>query len=276
MNQTEFVVKDAKKVFRKKGACSHTLFYLLNREFGQNNAIHERAADPLAGGILQQGYQCGMLWGATMAVGAESFRRHEDLGQAITTAITTTQNVMQSYTDRTNAIDCADVTACDFNSKLSMAKFMLTGKFLSCFTLVENWAPEAMQVAYDGLSSDEAVKHPESISCASEVARKMGATDEEIATVAGFAGGLGLSGHACGALAAAIWLKTVALCQETPGKVAMFNDEAKKTQDEFFNLTDYKILCSDISERQFNSAAEHTEFIHNGGCSDLINHLAAA
>ena len=34
----------------------------------------------------------------------------------------------------------------------------------------------------------------------------MGATDEQMVTVAGFAGGMGLSGKACGALAAAVWM----------------------------------------------------------------------
>ena len=36
----------------------------------------------------------------------------------------------------------------------------------------------------------------------------MGGSEEEIAMVAGFAGGLGLSGNGCGALSAAIW-KTI-------------------------------------------------------------------
>jgi len=30
---------------------------------------------PLAGGIMQNGYQCGMVWGAGLACGAEAFYR---------------------------------------------------------------------------------------------------------------------------------------------------------------------------------------------------------
>jgi len=66
------VVTDAKRVFLKKGTCSQTLCFLLDREFGHLQENEERATDPLAGGLLQQGHQCGMLWGAALAAGAES------------------------------------------------------------------------------------------------------------------------------------------------------------------------------------------------------------
>lgn len=42
---------DARKIFKKLGSCSHTFFYILNREYGHPKRIEERAADPLAGGI---------------------------------------------------------------------------------------------------------------------------------------------------------------------------------------------------------------------------------
>ena len=46
------VVTDAKRVFLKKGTCSQTLCFLLDREFGHLKPDEERAADPLAGGLL--------------------------------------------------------------------------------------------------------------------------------------------------------------------------------------------------------------------------------
>jgi len=57
------VRRKTKRVFMKLGTCSRTLFYILNREFVYPLENEERAVDLLAGGILQQGYQCGMLWG---------------------------------------------------------------------------------------------------------------------------------------------------------------------------------------------------------------------
>ncbi|MCK5704260.1 MAG: C_GCAxxG_C_C family protein, partial [Cyclobacteriaceae bacterium] len=196
---------DAKKLFRSLGACSHTFFHILNREYGHIKRIEERASDPFAGGIYQQGYQCGMLWGASMAAGAEAFRRYEDLDKAIGVTIKATQHIMESFKKRTDTIECYDITDCDWSSKMSMAKYFITGKFLSCFNLAEEWAPEAIDAAEEGLSKEWDLPQ-ECISCASEVAKKMGASDEEMVMVAGFAGGLGLSGNACGAFSAAIWM----------------------------------------------------------------------
>jgi hypothetical protein len=44
----------------------------MNRAFGELREPEERALDPLSGGIIQQGYQCGMLWGASLGAGAET------------------------------------------------------------------------------------------------------------------------------------------------------------------------------------------------------------
>ena len=241
----------------------------------------------MAGGIRLKGYQCGMLWGASLAVGAESFRRCDDRGQAIAMAITATQHLMKSFSKRAKSINCRDITGCDFSSKLGLGKYLLSGKFISCFTLAEKWAPEAIQAATEGLSRDQSDSPQLPISCASEVARKMGANDEEMIMVAGFAGGLGLSGNACGALSAAIWMNALARHRKQtpsngnnanfPGKVAIEKSvypSATDTLKAFHDATDSKILCHEISGHSFKTVSDHTEFMKNGGCEKLITVLA--
>ena len=70
--------KKIKKIFRQKGACSHTTFYLLNTEFGNDKPHEEHASDPFGGGVIQRGHQCGLIWGASMAAGTEAFKRFEN------------------------------------------------------------------------------------------------------------------------------------------------------------------------------------------------------
>lgn len=82
MKASEKIKTDTKWVFIKQGTCSRTFFYILNREFGHPREAEERAIDPLAGGIMQNGYQCGQLWGAVMALGAEALRRTTNLQKA--------------------------------------------------------------------------------------------------------------------------------------------------------------------------------------------------
>lgn len=269
-------IKDAKKMFRKLGACSSTQHYILNREFSHQNIDSVRAAEPLTGGIMRQGYQCGMLWGSALAVGMESFRRSKESGDAVSLAISTTQHVMRSFVERTKAVDCFDITECDWTNKIAMIKFMITGRFLSCFTLAEKWAPEMIESAYEGLADlPDELPFP-AMSCASEVIRKMGGSEEEVVAVAGFAGGIGLSGNGCGALGAAIWLKSLRWTQEHPGKLSYDNPDAKQTFEAFQKYTDYKFPCRDITGRQFDSITDHTEFIRNGGCAQLLSVLAAS
>ena len=86
-----------------------------------------------------------------MAVGAESYRRYDDIGIATAVAIRATQHLMKSFENRTKVIECEDFTKTDFKNKLSFAKYIFTGKFLSCYKLADKWAPEAVVVAIEGL-----------------------------------------------------------------------------------------------------------------------------
>ena len=187
-------------------------------------------------------------------------------------AIKATQNIMKSFTNRTDTTECSEITNCNFSSKLSLAKYFFTGKFLSCFDLAEKWAPEAIESARAELDKSNNL-HNRCLSCASEVAIKMGASEEENSAVAGFAGGLGLSGGACGALAAVIWMKIVERCRNND-KTSYKDPKSEEILENFYKETNYEILCKNIAEKSFNSLDEHTEYIENGGCRNLINKLS--
>lgn len=278
-NTSKAIPQDTKRLFWKYGACSHTFFYILNREFGYLKETEERASGLLSGGLMQTGHQCGMLWGSTLAVGAESFRRHNDCGQAIGAAITATQHLMESFLKRAKSVNCRDITGCDFSNKFDLVKGLLKAIlsgiiFSPCFNLAAKWAPEAIQSAKEGLSDKRTDLPQMPISCASEVAKRMGASDEEMVMVAGFAGGMGLSGNACGALGAAIWMNTLAWNRQHPGKSGLSNPNAKNTLKAFYGATGSEILCNKICRQCFKTIGDHTTFVKNGGCDKLITVLA--
>jgi len=274
--QSEKVKLKAKRTFMKKGTCSRTFFYLLNREFGHPMDEEEKAIDPLAGGILQQGYQCGMLWGASMAVGAEAFRRNENPELATGMAILATQSLMRSFENRAQSIECVDITELDLTNNKGLLRFMLTGKFVHCFKLTGKWAPEALEAATEGLAPKGQELPVKSLSCASEVIRKMGGSTREMLLVAGFAGGLGLSGSGCGALAAAVWMNALVHNRKTTGKSASFDPATDPTLKVFYEETDYELQCDKICGQRFKTLEEHTEFVKNKGCAKLIDLLARA
>ena len=76
------------------------------------------------------------------------------------------------------------------------------------------------------------------VSCAALLARKMGADDRHAVMAAGLAGGIGLSGGACGALGAAIWLIEMARVTEGGGNVEFNSPEATEAIDRFVQSTD--------------------------------------
>jgi hypothetical protein len=274
---------DTKEVFKKCGACSHTFYYILNREFGHPKDIEETASDPLAGGLML-GQQCGMLWGSSLAAGAESYRRNKDAGHASCVAIASTRQIMESFKERAGSVNCRDITGADLRKKSGMAllilKILLHGglKNSICFRLADKWAPEAIQSATAGLSGNTVNLSQTPVSCASELVKRMSGTEEDQVTVAGFAGGMGLKGHACGALAAAIWMNTLLWCKNHPGEVPP-NYNKKNTgfiMEAFNSSTQSEILCTKISGQSFNSVEDHAAYLNNGGCDQLLNALAVS
>jgi hypothetical protein len=107
----------------------------------------------------------------------------------------------------------------------------------------------------------------------------MGATERQKVMVSGFAGGIGLCGGACGALGAAIWLMGMKLQQEADIK-NLWNDESFNSKfndlvERFLANSDYEFECADIVGRKFNNFEDHASFINEGGCSKIIEALAA-
>jgi len=280
MNHPIKVKLNPRKVFWQCGACSHTMFHLLNYEFDNVKLQEEKASDLLAGGIAQKGHQCGMLWGGALAIGTESFRRYNDMNLAIAAAINGSKQLIESFQRRTKTVNCRDIAKVDWENKFNFAIYMLKTiahgfVYSPCFNLIVKWTPEAVEAANKGLSENIIFNKP-CVSCSTELVKKMGGTEEESVMVAGFAAGIGLSGNACGALGAAIWYKMLELGKKNPevSQKFMDNPDAKKVLRAFYMQTDSEMLCKNICKRNFNSIDEHSEYIKNGGCSQLIEALS--
>ncbi len=280
MNTSIKQKNDAKEIFKHCGTCSRTFAHIMNREFGHPKALEEYALNPLAGGIMNQGHQCGMLWGTALAVGAESYRKHDDMDSAIAVALSATQKIIDSFVEHTGVTDCKDIIGYDLTNIIGMTAFMLKVTLQGaensyCFNLAEEWAPKAVDVANRSLSKSINVKI-QTLSCASEVVKKLGGSNEEMVMVAGYAGGLGLSGGACGALSAAIWKKMLDWCRENPGKKPPYfnNKIAKKMLKAFNKVTNNTMWCSTICGQYFRTLEDHTAYISKGGCKTLIEALA--
>jgi len=262
--------------FLTRGTCSQTLFCVLDRAFEHPLRAEERASDPLAGGIVQHGYQCGMIWGSTLAAGAEAHRRFGTGPQAEARAILAAQRIVESFRAQNDETNCLEITGIDESSSaLQMTThFLLKGGTIDCFRMAARYAPVAFREVNTALSEEPAEAPAAPVSCSAMLARRMGASDMHAVMAAGLAGGIGLSGGACGALGAAIWIAGMKALEEGR-KVEFKSKSALDTIDRFVECTDYEFECSTIVGRKFESVADHARHLCQGGCSKIIDVLAA-
>jgi hypothetical protein len=250
---------------------------VLNTTRDRNVMPEERAAQPLAGGIAQHGYQCGMLWGSALAAGAEAHRRYGACPEAEARAVLAARRLVRLFRTQNGHTDCFDITDIDHHSStLKMIKvFLIQGKTVGCLRMAGRFAPAAAREIEAAMSEPLADTCAAPVSCAAELARKLGGTERHAGMVAGLAGGLGLSGGACGALGGAVWLDALVALRRG-GKMTFKPLRALDLISRFMRITEGGIECSAVAGRSFASVREHADFVRGGGCSRLIESLAAA
>jgi hypothetical protein len=250
---------------------------VVDDSFNHPLALEEHATMPLAGGIEQMGFQCGQLWGAALAAGAEAYRLFGPGPRAEAAAITAAQRLVDSFQTSYKSTNCFEVIDLDWKNAQGkqVLKFFLKGGPIRCFSMTAGYA-RATRREIDVSFADDALEAPEPpVSCAALLARKMGADDMHAAMAAGLAGGIGLSGGACGALGAAIWLIEINRVADGTGQVEFNSPEATEAIDRFVQSTEGEFECSKITGRRFEAVGEHACYLRKGGCLRLIEALAA-
>ncbi|MFC1996563.1 C-GCAxxG-C-C family (seleno)protein [Chloroflexota bacterium] len=233
----------------------------------------EKATMPLAGGIANMGYQCGMLWGAALAAGAQSYRLYGPGPQAEAEAIAATQKLVKTFCARTNNINCLEITELDMQKGSGILKFFLKGGPIGCFRMAAGYAREAYGEIYSAFSEEQVTAPSAPVSCASMLAEKMGVSEMHAVMAAGLAGGIGLSGGACGVFGAAIWISGMNRPAEPDG--FSFSDTwVGDMTERFLESSDYEFECSEIVGRRFENIGEHAAYINNRGCAEIIEALA--
>jgi len=255
---------------------------VVDASYGHPMELEEAASAPLAGGLLNHGYQCGMLWGAALAAGGEAYRRYGPGPEAEAAAILAAEKLLATFQTRTqNEINCSEVTEFNFQENMQLLpilRFFVKGGKIgpgACFRLAAGYAPDAFSTMDEALADALPERLSPPVSCAAVLARKMGATDQHAVMASGFAGGIGLSGGGCGALGAAIWITAMNGRKEGLQKGAYFdNPDFQAVIDRFLEASAYEFECRAITGRKFDDIHDHAAYVRGGGCADLIAALA--
>jgi hypothetical protein len=247
---------------------------VVDRSFDHPLKLEEEATIPHAGGIMNYGYQCGMLWGATLAAGAQAYRLLGPGPQAETVAIIAAQRLVESFRARNNNINCLELTDTEWQKSMQVLRYFIKGGPISCFRMAARYAPVAFSEINTALSEKHIEAPSPPVSCAAMLAKKMGVSDMHTVMAAGFAGGIGLSGGACGALGAAIWIIGMNSSKEGVRKIEFKSPRAIDAIDRFMKCTDFEFECSEIVGRRFENIGDHAGYLRDGGCSEIIEVLA--
>ncbi len=243
----------------------------MNRAFGHPSKPEAHAAGPLAGGIVRNGYQCGMVWGSVLAAGAEAHRRFGGGPRAEAASVAAAGRIVASFRAQNGAVDCFDLTDTDFDSGAQTARYLLSGKAVGCFRMAARYAPVAFAEARAELGREPDDPPPAPVSCAALAARRLGAPDEHAVTVAGFAGGVGLCGGACGALGAAVWLDAL----RGGGAYKALEARAGPIVERVLAASGHAFECAEIAGRPFADVADHAAYLRGGGCARILEALSA-
>jgi len=253
------------------------LLRVLNNAFDHPLKIEENAVMPLAGGIMQNGYQCGMLWGATLSAGAHAYRNCGNNIEAEMMAMKAAKKLVDTFQNMHGEINCYEIT--DINRSSSYLKmfyvFLIKGKTFGCFNMAAKYAKAAFN-EINSIHCDQYTDTPsQPVSCTAELARKAGLSEMHIAMAAGLAGGIGLCGGACGALGAAIWIYGMKVLKRGGSNVDYNDTGALNLIDSFLKVNDYKFECAEIVGRKFENIDDHATFLSKSGCADNIDMLAS-
>lgn len=265
--------------FMKCGTCSEGMMNVLDRGYANPLEGEEHGVAPLAGGIVTNGYQCGLLWGATLAGGAQAYRLHGAGPHAEAAAVEASQRLVESFREQHGTTDCLDISQTDWdafmNSRWKQVVYFLKGGPFKCMRACARFAPIARDTIDAVLAEEPAERSCASASCASELVKRAGLSAEHATMVAGLAGGIGLSGGGCGALGAAVW--AVGMHHAGGGMDYMaINDKGREVIERFLPASDYEFECADIVGRKFEDVDDHARYVEAGGCSALIDALVAA
>ncbi len=251
---------------------------VLNETYDDPMELEEKAVSILAGGIAQPGVECGMLWGSSLAAGARSYHLYGPGSEAEYKTLKASGELVRFFEGKFQHKFCSDLTHIDSDtSKLKMFYyFFLKGGTLKCLNMGMKFSQQALELIDKVLGMEESRDSDSFSNCCTTLAEKLELSDLHRTMISGLAGGIGLCGGGCGAMAAAVWLKQMQLMKgKDEIKMDLKNPEIHAMIDKFRQLTDGELVCSKITGRYFKDIKEHSDFIRKGGCKEIVELLVS-
>jgi hypothetical protein len=274
-------------------SCSETTLTILNTAAGLGWKELEEASDPLCAGLVaEMDGACGVLWGAALAAGVRARARLSDTFAAREATLAAACGAVEAYRLAGHPMNCAQVTGLD---AWNFARYMMKGDLGVCSRLLSGLAP-ALHDLIDRTIDEHRQRGGAAPcrNCAVEAFERVSAAiglpvDGTSVVAAGFAGGLGLSGNACGALAAAILAVSLKYFNErNRPKHSMIRSDLQglfvgigwmKPSMEIarqFRIRFPGRTCASIAGRAFASSGDLSAHVGAGRCEPVLEAVVSA
>jgi hypothetical protein len=273
--------------FHRTIACSEVVFTLLNRGVRVEREVEEQAAHALCGGVLGHGHACGQLWGAALATAVRAQEHFRDPKVAGAATLFVTFRLANEFRSVAGSLDCREIIEGSLTTIGARVTYLVSGKPRRCRGIAVKWAPFADELIDRLLGEfDPKTLKEEPANCAMKTMCALG-VEKDAVLAGGFAGGVGLMGNVCGALAAGIFALGLRFYRRRRGP----RDSALKAllQEAGIGDTSSRVatrlleafckeygtpLCARLIRYRFESIDDHSRFVTAGGCCDLINSIS--
>ena len=287
------ISRDLAKYWWLRGvACSEASMTTQMRGFGFEEPVYEEALHAFSGGFMHLGYACGLLTGAAMAAGFLARERFDDDATSSVAALYATIRLAKAHLELTGSVNCREITEVDLTNMGGRLRYLREGKGRMCGRLHLKWSPQAHGLIEKAFTEfEERLPDQACANCAVKTMEKItaltGIDAKDAVLVAGFAGGVGLLGNVCGALAAGAYALLLSRQLEQEHKKrdsrmrgsmhelagASYRGPVTQLRLTFIERYDSE-LCLQITERQFQDIEDHSDFIEQGGCREVIKFVA--
>lgn len=285
---TVLTAKVVKKEFMRRFSCSETMLTLLGKAEGKERKIYEEASNPLCAGFLvEMNGICGQIWGGALAAGIRAAERIEDPVKAANKAMEATKAILETYRSSGDPEDCDSIT--DLKS-WDLMKFMAKGDMDICHGHMIEFAPrfhDQINEVLDSPSAEESKERNCAMEAYERAVKTLGLKEyTDPVVVAGFSGGIALSGNVCGALAATVYAMLIKYFTDRnkprqsmlranlqgmnigTGWFKPMQDLSRTFQSELKGKK-----CMDITGRTFEKAGDLTTYLNEGNCDPVMNKL---
>ena len=273
-------------------ACSEASMTTQMRGFGYKEPVYEQAIHPFSGGFMHQGHATGLLTGAVMAAGFVVRERFSDDAIRSGATLHAAIHLAKPFPKYSESVNCQEITGTDLTTLRGRFRYFKEGQGRTCGRLHLKWAPRAHHLIDTSLmeyweSKPEGSRANCAVRSMQELEARTGQNTGISTSIAGFAGGVGLSGNVCGALVAGVyWL---AVIQQLGRKRKKRDSRIRGSVEELFGITYWgdltrlrlafvkqfgSELCIDIIGRHFNDAADHGLFVEQDGCMSITKFIA--